>query len=323
VPTTDNTLRRDRYRAVIDTLVRNDRFGLKSIQQACAPETGSFVTRIVNQLARQGWLLREDHPHEVMFAWHTDRSKFPVARWLDEQAATTTIAHSPPDDRPRERLLKFGAATLRTAELLAILIRAGRRGESALQGGEKIANAFQNGLERLPQSRLAELRALSSSVGESAYCQIMAGIELGRRIAEHAQSKEQLTRITGSADAVDFCRRRFHRLISDARQEEFHVVCLNTKNQVIATHRVFVGTLNASLVHPREIFRTAIKDCASSIILVHNHPSGDPTPSREDYQATQRLEESGKLLGIDVLDHVVLGSPNCVSIREIRAQEGH
>ena len=105
-------------------------------------------------------------------------------------------------------------------------------------------------------------------------------------------------------------------MIVEGKQEEFHIVTLDTKNQVLDTHCITVGTLDASLVHPREVFRAAIKDAASSIILVHNHPSGDPTPSREDIAVTQRLTESGKTLGIDVLDHVVLGRSGSVSIQE-------
>jgi DNA repair protein RadC len=107
-------------------------------------------------------------------------------------------------------------------------------------------------------------------------------------------------------------------LVSDCLQEEFHTVTLDTKNQVIASHQITVGTLDASLVHPREVFRRAIKDAASSVILVHNHPSGDPTPSREDIAVTDRLCEVGKTIGIDVLDHIVLGKEKCVSIQEYR-----
>ena len=113
-----------------------------------------------------------------------------------------------------------------------------------------------------------------------------------------------------------FCQQHFSRLAKDSKQEEFHIVCLDTKNQVIDTHQITVGTLDASLVHPREVFRAAIKDASSSIILVHNHPSGDPTPSREDIAVTTRLTDCGKTLGIDVLDHIVLGRNTAVSIRE-------
>ena len=143
----------------------------------------------------------------------------------------------------------------------------------------------------------------------------MAGIELGRRVAA-LSDKKITTKISSSGEAVEFCQRHFSRLANDAKQEEFHIVTLDTKNQVIDSHQITVGTLDASLVHPREVFRAAIKDAASSIILVHNHPSGDPSPSREDRAVTDRLTECGKTIGIDVLDHIVLGRGSTVSIRE-------
>jgi len=201
--------------------------------------------------------------------------------------------------------------------LIAILVRSGRPGESAVMAGQKVAKAFDGKLDRLPAAGRGELKLISNAVEKTAYCQIMAGIELGRRIAASQDSKP-LTKISGSDDAIEFCRNHFHRLIVDAKHEEFHIVTLDTKNQVIDSHQITVGTLDASLVHPRKVFQAAIKDTASSIILAHNHPSGDPTPSREDIAVTDRLTEAGKIIGIDVLDHIVLGRANCVSIRSSR-----
>lgn len=228
------------------------------------------------------------------------------------------IAESPEQDRPRERLLSVGAEQLRLAELLAILIRSGRKGESAIQAGEKVAARFRDRLDVLPDTRQAEWKETSSVVGPTAYCQIMAGIELGRRVVNAKSAHRTPAKISGTEDARQFCEERFSRLVSDSNREEFHIVCLDTKNQVIATHQVSVGTLDASLVHPREVFRPAVKDSASSVILVHNHPSGDPTPSREDFAVTTRIEEAGKILGIDVLDHIVLGAFRSISIKETR-----
>ena len=151
---------------------------------------------------------------------------------------------------------------------------------------------------------------------EKQFERLMAAIELGKRVCRFDESAESKIKISSSSDAINFCRKHFAELIAEARQEEFHIVTLNTKNVVIDSHQITVGTLDASLVHPREVFRKAIKDVCSSIILAHNHPSGDPTPSREDVAVTNRLEESGKLLGIDVLDHIVMGIDGCVSIRE-------
>ncbi len=305
--------RYDRYWPVISLVSGKPRFELDEIKQACDSEAPAFVTRIVNELAEQGWLIRESG--KSSYQWNVARGEFSPNRWLDEKLFGNQVKSAPEQDRPRERLLALGVENLKDSELLAILIRSGRPGESAVAAGEKLAIAFDGKLERLIEAGRGELKSISSAVEKTAYCQIMAGIELGRRIVEVAERKTT-HKIGGPADAMAFCQRRFARLANDAKQEEFHIVTLNTKNQVIDTHQITVGTLDASLVHPREVFRPAIKDAASSIILVHNHPSGDPTPSREDRQVTDRLTESGKLLGIEVLDHIVLGSATAVSIRE-------
>lgn len=148
----------------------------------------------------------------------------------------------------------------------------------------------------------------------SQFERLMAGIELGRRISDPVVRED--IHITSTEVAIEYCRTKFHRLIHDGKQEEFHIVNLDTKHKPINTYLITKGTLDASLVHPREVFRPAIKDSSSAIILAHNHPSGDPTPSREDYSVTERLTESGKVLGINVLDHIVMGREGCISIRE-------
>jgi DNA repair protein RadC len=228
-----------------------------------------------------------------------------------------TVPDTPAADRPRERLLAHGAAALRTAELLAILIRVGRPGESAPQAGAKLAAHFADRLDRLTEAGRGELKLIAASVGETAYCQIMAGIELGRRIA-HAQQQRQgpAPRILSADDAIAFCREHFSRLANDAAQEEFHIVCLDAKHHVVGTHRVSVGSLDHSLVHPREVFRPAIKDAAKAILLVHNHPSGDPTPSPEDATLTSRLEEAAKTVGIQIVDHIIVARSGTVSLRQ-------
>jgi len=239
---------------------------------------------------------------------------------METNPSSTRVHDAPVADRPRERLLSSGAPALRTAELLAILIRSGRPGESALQAGEKIAARFKDQLDRLADSGRGELQEISPAVAETAYCQIMAGIELGRRVAQAAQARgdaqQKTARITGSDEAVLFCRERFDRLASDAAQEEFHIVCLDVKNRVIGVHRISVGCLDRSLVHPREVFRPAIQDAAKSILLVHNHPSGDPTPSADDLSLTERLQDAGKTLGIGIVDHIIVARGGAVSIRE-------
>ncbi|MEZ6089549.1 MAG: DNA repair protein RadC [Pirellulaceae bacterium] len=319
IPSQDATAKRyDRYLPVIRTIRSMPEFQLVSIKKACDHEKPGFVTRVINELVQQGWLIRETAASSgEVYHWNNQRGDFSVTAWLDEKLFGTQLKSTPQGDRPRERLLSHGAENLRTAELLAILIRSGRPGESAVAGGEKLAKAFDGKLQRLATAGRGELKAISPSIEKTAYCQIMAGIELGRRVAALSEP-ETASKICSPEDAAAFCRRRFARLVNDSQHEEFHIVTLDTKNKVIDTHCITVGTLDASLVHPREVFRAAIKDAAQSIILVHNHPSGDPTPSREDHAVTERLESAGKLIGIQVLDHIVLGTQGHASIRQSR-----
>jgi DNA repair protein RadC len=240
-----------------------------------------------------------------------------VEEWINNQVHGTQITQSPQEERPRERMLRFGPQNLRTAELFAILIRTGRPGESALQGGEKLANRFADKLCQLPALGSVEMKQITSSVSLPAYCQIMAGIELGRRVAESiAKSQQKTVRLQSAEVAIDYCRQLFARLALDGRQEEFHIVTLDTKYQPIANHRITVGTLDASLVHPREVFRPAIRDAASAVLLIHNHPSGDPTPSQEDRQVTRRLEKAAELIGINVLDHIIVAGDTAISLKQ-------
>lgn len=321
--------RYERYQAILQLLIGRDAFALSDIKRQCASEQPAYVTRVLNELADEGWLVREAAAPENLagdrsesegglYRWSHRRAEFSIDHWILKKTSGVQITAKPTEERPRERLMENGASSLKNSELIAILIRSGRQGYSAVQAGEDVSKAYVNRLETLPDASPSELKEASRAVANTAYCQIMAGIELGRRIAEISVSREPPTQICSSSDAIAFCRRHFSRLISDGAKEEFHIVCLNTKNQFIDSHQISVGTLDASLVHPREVFRPAIKDSASSILLVHNHPSGDPQPSNEDFRVTVRLESAGELLGIDVLDHVVLGLNGCASIREER-----
>ncbi len=307
--------RLDRYQSVLAVIADRDSFELSEIKTTCAEEIPAFVTRVLNELTKDGWLIREDDD-ELHYRWSKDPGELADSRWLEKKVKGNTIPAAPAQDRPRERLLAFGVENLRTAELIAILIRSGRQGESAVQAGERVAMEYLDRMDKLPDAAPQELKAVSSVIANTAYCQIMAGIELGRRIAEAKSENRQPTKICSASDAVAFCEMQFRRLANDSAKEEFHIVTLNTKNQVIATHQISIGTLDASLVHPREVFRAAIKDAASSIILVHNHPSGDPTPSREDHAVTERLEKSGEMIGINVLDHIIVTPFRCVSLRD-------
>jgi DNA repair protein RadC len=254
------------------------------------------------------------------FRWKDDPQKFEVDPWVNAQVHGTQISESPASERPRERLLQHGAAQLKLSELLAILIRTGRVGESALQAGERIAARLGSRLETLPDLGRKELREYSVAVNEPAYCQIMAGIELGRRVAAAMNNgfKERI-RITNPASAMRFCLEQFQRLAKEAKQEEFHMVTLDTKNQPITAHQITVGTLRNSLVHPREVFRPAIRDAANCIIVVHNHPSGDPTPSEQDINVTERLESAAEVIGIPLIDHIIVAGEKALSIQEWRS----
>lgn len=310
---------RKRYQQVIETVRSQTDFCLDDLKGLLVQQPPEFVVKVVNELASQGWLIRELGVNwkTGRYRWNQDRGEFDLDRWLGQKKKGVRISETPPSDRPRERLLKMGAENLMTSELLAILIRSGRAGESAVQAGVKIANRYADNLDKLPAASPAELKSTSPVVATTAYCQIMAGIELGRRIAELSLSPDRRATIRSAEDAIQFCEGHFRRLVIDGSKEEFHVVTLDTKNHVIDTHQISVGILDASLVHPREVFQVAIKDSASSIILVHNHPSGDPTPSREDLQVTARLKTAGQHLGIEVLDHIVLGAFRSVSISQL------
>jgi len=214
----------------------------------------------------------------------------------------------PREDRPRERMMIDGAEALSDAELLAILLRTGTRNESAINLASRILRE-SGGLRQLVDMTISELTRIRG-VGPAKAVQLRAGIELGRRLARRAASDRPAIRKPEDAAKL---------VMEDLRSElKEHFVCLflNTKNQVLARETLSVGTLNASLVHPREVFRAAIKRGSASIICLHNHPSGDPTPSPEDIALTRRLHEAGSLIGIDVLDHIVIGDGRFVSLKE-------
>jgi DNA repair protein RadC len=308
--------RRLRLQRVLEPICDRNEFTSQDIQLVCHEMTPQFVTQILNQLAQEGILQCEALGPKRFFRWQQARDSFVPHAWINRQL-TTQLTAAPAEDRPRERLLSLGADKLRTAELIAILIRTGRKGESALMAGEKVATHFASDIGRMRDASPTELREVSTVVSSGVYCQIMAGIELGRRVTEALERNESPPeKIDSTATAIDYCQRKFRRLAIDRQQEEFHIVTLDTKLFPIATHQITVGTLDASLVHPREVFRPAIRDAASAIILVHNHPSGDSTPSREDIAVTERLRKSAEIIGIRVLDHIVVGSDNCTSIAE-------
>lgn len=309
--------RRQRLRQVIGPLISINDFTVADAKQCCVEADPGYVTRNLKQLVIDGLLTTAAVENSVKYRWTRAPDKIDPEGWIDRQIHGIQVKQTPEPERPRERLLRGGVGGLSDADLLAILIRVGVRNESAIVAAQKLAARFASNLGELPKCSPDELKAVSKGVTKASYCQIMAGIEIGRRVAR-IETKQAVVsvKITSTSEAIEYCQNEFARLAADAVQEEFHIVTLDTKHKPIHTHLITRGTLDASLVHPREVFRPAIRDSASAILLVHNHPSGDPTPSREDHSVTTQLTEAGKLLGITVLDHIVVARQRCISIRE-------
>jgi len=210
-----------------------------------------------------------------------------------------TIKQLAPELRPRERLLAAGPSALSDGELLGLLFGIGTRDKTAVElAGEVISES--GGLHGLFDVSVHELTKVKG-IGEAKACIILAAVELGRRIGQVRNPGRPV--ISSPADVDRLLRGR----IANLDRENFVVVLLNTKNEVIETSTVSVGTLGASLVHPREVFKPAVRASAASVILAHNHPSGKVEPSREDREVTRRLGEAADILGIEVLDHVIVG----------------
>jgi DNA repair protein RadC len=218
------------------------------------------------------------------------------------------IKDYPEDERPRERLIQDGPQSLSNHELLAIMLRTGSKEESVLQLANRLLTSFE-GLRLLKDASVDEMMSIKG-IGSAKAVQIMAAVELGRRI--HRLQYEDRYVIRSPEDAANF-------VMEDMRfltQEHFVCLYLNTKNQVLHQQTIFIGSLNASIVHPREVFKEAFRRSAASFICLHNHPSGDPSPSREDIDVTKRLNECGKLIGIELLDHLIIGDQKFISLKE-------
>ncbi|MED3711229.1 DNA repair protein RadC [Peribacillus frigoritolerans] len=218
------------------------------------------------------------------------------------------IRDYPKEERPRERFLQDGPQSLSNQELLALLLRTGSREESVLQLSGRLINSFK-GLRLLKEASVEELTVIKG-IGEAKAIQILASVELGRRINNLNDQDRYVIR--SPEDGANYCMEEM-RFLS---QEHFVCLYLNTKNQVLQKTTIFIGSLNASIVHPREVFKEAFKRSAASIICLHNHPSGDPSPSREDIEVTKRLVECGRIIGIEVLDHIIIGEHKYVSLKE-------
>ena len=221
---------------------------------------------------------------------------------------TLTIKDLPADERPRERLVKYGPAVLSNAELLAIILRVGTQEYSAIGLAEHMLGKF-DGLKGIATASIEGLSSIKG-LGTVKATQIQAMVELGKRLAISAGDTRQTIR--SPQDAADL-------LMPELRfetKEHFKGIFLNTKNEVLKTKTITIGSLDASLITPRELFRDAISMSSASMIIAHNHPSGDPAPSREDIEVSKRLIQAGQMIGIEILDHVIIGDNRWVSLKE-------
>lgn len=212
------------------------------------------------------------------------------------------------NERPIEKMVLYGKETLSNSELIAILLKTGTTKLSSLQLAERVINQNADGLRNLANITLEELMDIDG-IGQAKAATVVAAVELGKRIS--ASEAIQRGKISCVEDVVDIFMERLRYL----KKEMFEVLLLDTKGNIISSENISIGDLCSSVVHPRETFKSAIKKSAAAIIFVHNHPSGDPTPSNEDISITKRLIEAGNILGISVLDHIIIGDGVFVSMK--------
>ena len=216
----------------------------------------------------------------------------------------------PKEERPREKLIQRGAASLSDTELLAILLRTGTPSVSVLHLAEEVLSKYQDkGLVSIMNISPQEIASVHG-VGLAKAATIVAAVELGRRLSTRAAQK--LEKIEGPEDVARYASP----LLRFEQKEHFLVMLLDVRNRVLAMPTISIGSLTASVAHPREIFREAIRYSAATMILIHNHPSGDPTPSREDIQITKQMMKAGEIMGIPVLDHIIIAGDGFLSLKE-------
>ena len=219
------------------------------------------------------------------------------------------ISDIPKNERPMEKLLKYGADDLANAELLAVLLRSGTKGGNIISLSTRLLSDV-GGLDGLLHINLEEIKKIKG-IKEVKACQIIAMMELFRRFRT-LRSQNDDFKISSPKDISMLLINEMNNL----NQEVLKLILLNTKNTVIGVKDVFKGSLNSSIVHPREIFREAVQRGSANIIICHNHPSGDPTPSKEDINVTLRIKQCGDLMGIKLLDHIIIGNNNYISLKE-------
>ena len=223
-----------------------------------------------------------------------------------DRSGHSKLRDMPRVKKPRERLLEKGSEALRDYELLAILLRVGYKGRNVLDVSRKILSEYP--LQTLAKIPLDEMRKVKG-IGLAKACTIQAAFELSKRA--FSVDQDRLPTVKTPRDVVAEVTD-----IRGKRREHFIVLYLNARNQLIHREIISVGTLNANIVHPREVFQLAVVHSAASLILVHNHPSGDPSPSNDDVQLTQRMVKAGEMMGIEVLDHVIVSERDYVSLKE-------
>jgi len=214
------------------------------------------------------------------------------------------IKNIPKIDRPREKLIQYGPEKLSNSELLALLLRSGNKDVNAIELAGKILKKF--GAKELPNLNFKDLKKIPG-LGPAKACEIIACFELGKRLLKDKKAQIFLTPKEIWEELKD---------LKNHKKEHFVIFYLDSRNQEIKRETISIGSLNANLVHPREVFEPAVRNLAAQIILAHNHPSGDPEPSEDDLEITKRLVESGKILGIEVIDHIIVAKNDFFSFKE-------
>lgn len=219
------------------------------------------------------------------------------------------IKEMPGDERPREKLLQYGPQYLSNSELIAILLRTGTKEKSAISLAHELLAKERRGIYYLAQALPEELAEISG-IGKAKACQILAALELGKRVA--ARPPEIRDSVT-SPESVALI---FMEEMRNLNKENFRMLILNCKGEIISKESIAVGDLTSAIVHPREVFNSAVRKSAKAVILIHNHPSGSTIPSKEDINMTKRLKEAGEILGIEVLDHIIIGDGDWLSFSQ-------
>lgn len=221
---------------------------------------------------------------------------------------TSFIQEVPKQSQPRERLLAYGEKALSDHELLAIILRTGTKEENVLQLSMKLLNIF-GGLSELKQASVSEFQMIKG-IGPTKAVELKAAIEFGLRVSQSSIPKQGI--ITSTRTAGEWLLNE----MKDLHQEHLVTLFLNTKNEIIKKRTIFIGTVNSSVAHPREIFKEAVKYPTARIIIAHNHPSGDTEPSQADLLFTKRMISCGEMMGIELLDHLIIGHGEYLSLRE-------